>query len=77
MLYFRFAQQNCWFLCSVLQEHLREASQGKYTRGGPVVPDIAPDIRSRIRVRVYHEPIPLKVRNIYPPRFSDPYADCV
>ena len=69
-----FSQQNCWFLCSVLQEHLRKASAGEYTLGGPVVPDYAPGIRFRIQVRVYHETNPLQVRRMYPAmRQRSPY----
>ena len=41
------------------------------------MPDIAPDIRSRIQVRVYHEPDPLQVRNTYLLRLSASLVDCV
>ena len=61
----------------MLQEHLRKASQGEYTFGSAVVPDIAPDIRSRIHVRVHHEPDLLQVRNTYLMRLSASLVDCV
>lgn len=47
---------NCWFFCSVLQEHLHDSGSGKYTEGSAIVAHVAPLIRNRITARVYHEP---------------------
>lgn len=47
-------QENCWFLCSLLQEHLGETGAGIYESGSIVHPELANDIRKRIHERVYH-----------------------
>lgn len=43
-------------MCSMLQEHLAEANNGRFVAGGPVNLDLARDIRTRIYDRVYHIP---------------------
>jgi len=47
---------NCYFLCSLLQEHLGETGAGVYASGSLIHPELANDIRKRIHERVYHDP---------------------
>lgn len=51
-------QQNCYFLCSLLQEHLEIACNGRFTLGNILHINLAVKVRSTIHDRVYHIPQP-------------------
>ncbi|KAF8327463.1 WD40-repeat-containing domain protein [Cantharellus anzutake] len=52
LLEYKVWPENCWMLCSLLQEHLEASGGGHYTLGGPVARSTAPDVRGRISQRV-------------------------
>lgn len=41
-------------MCSLLQEHLFESGDGQFTIGAHIRLELAPQVRSRVRSRVYH-----------------------
>lgn len=58
-------QANCWFFCSLLQEHLEGENQGRFIDGSLQHANLARRIRDRVKERLrlfYHIPIRLTVR---------------
>lgn len=49
-------QENCWFLCSLLQEHLSKAGDGSFEVGHLMHPKLGNGIRGRINYRLAHTP---------------------
>jgi len=47
---------NCWFLCSLLQEHLAKAGDGSFEVGKLMHPKLGNYIRGRINYRLAHTP---------------------
>lgn len=41
-------QENCWLMCSLLQEIFQRSHDGRYKEGGSVSPNLAPKARRRI-----------------------------
>lgn len=60
-------QANCWFLCSLVQQHLEGANKGWFVAGSLPHADLARNIRRRIveQLRLfYHMPDPFSVSNV-------------
>ncbi|KAF8344351.1 uncharacterized protein EI90DRAFT_2964283 [Cantharellus anzutake] len=55
---------NCWMFCSLLQEHLGISGDGHYAFGGPVVPNTAPLVRTRISERAVVHVTPCTVSHL-------------
>lgn len=54
-----FAQENCWFFCSLIQQHLGGANTGWFQYGTLKHTGLANDIRERVNVRIWAgSPIP-------------------
>lgn len=57
-------QANCWFLVSLLQQHLQGEEYGSFVDGSPKWGGTARKIRSRVKERLrllYHIPLPFTV----------------
>jgi hypothetical protein len=55
-------QENCYFYCSLIQEHLAATGEGAFSEGKLPYPNLAREIRTRVNERVrlfYHMPAPL------------------
>lgn len=46
-------QENCWFFCSLIQQHLEGAGEGWFLNGSAKYQSLAHDIRVRISSRVW------------------------
>lgn len=56
------SQENCYFYCSLIQEHLGAEGEGMFSTGRLPYPDLAQEIRGRLKERVslfYHMPTAL------------------
>ncbi|KAF8305095.1 hypothetical protein DL93DRAFT_2102203 [Clavulina sp. PMI_390] len=53
ILKYRIWPENCWFFCSLIQEHLGGSEDNTFVFGGPKYNDIAPQIRLRVLRRVW------------------------
>lgn len=57
-------QENCYFFCSLIQEHLGAESEGNFLTGKLPYADLAQEVRHRVQERlryVYHMPESLTV----------------
>ncbi|KAF8308155.1 hypothetical protein DL93DRAFT_2221274 [Clavulina sp. PMI_390] len=52
ILKYRIWPENCWFFCSLIQEHLGGLNDDLFVIGGPKYNDLAPQIRLRVFRRV-------------------------
>jgi hypothetical protein len=57
-------QANCWFFCSLVQQHLEGASDGWFENGSLMFPKLASSVRTRVSERLrllYHAPVAISV----------------
>jgi len=54
-------QANCWFLVSLLHQHLGDTGNGEFAHGKLPNPSLAQTIRDRINKKFNHLPEPLTV----------------
>ena len=61
-----YEQENGYFLCSTLEEHLFDTGGGVFTFGTPISFEMTHGVRSRIYKRIYHIPRGAMVRSRVP-----------
>lgn len=64
-MYLRLDQENCYFFCSLIQQHLGAENDGRFVFGILPYPDLAQTVRDRVKERIrqfYNMPLPYSVR---------------